>query len=190
MRNGAFVQFLDQLKPLTPRQRKMLSHPLDNRSDVPVAPLSGPTCASVCCPHCQANADCVAKWGRGCGLPRYRCDACEKTFNALTGTSLAQAAAHRAEHESGIVEADETFFLESFKGQRQLPRSARRRGGAAYTCGINAEQISVLVVCDRSGQTADFKLEKLDAPHVIAVLQPLVDQDAILCTDIATLPWR
>ena len=29
---------------------------------------------------------------------------------------LQQAGQHRATHESGIVEADETFFLESFKG--------------------------------------------------------------------------
>ena len=29
---------------------------------------------------------------------------------------------HQATHEQGIVEADETFFLESFKGQRQLNR--------------------------------------------------------------------
>lgn len=89
------------------------------------------------------------------------------------------AATHRAEHESGIVEADETFFLESFKGQRKLPRPARRRGGV----GAKWEQIAVLVVRDRSGQTADFKLDTLDARHITAVLQPLVDKDAILCTD-------
>ena len=42
---------------------------------------------------------------------------------------LAAAAKHRAEREGGIVEADETFFLESFKGQRHLHRPARKRGG-------------------------------------------------------------
>ena len=92
---------------------------------------------------------------------------------------LAAPAAHRPARESGIVEADETFFLESFKGQRQLPRPARKRGavGAAW------ERIAVLVVRDRSGQTADFRLQKVDAPHITAVLRPLVDKDAILCTD-------
>ena len=98
---------------------------------------------------------------------------------------LHHTAAHRAQHESGIVEADETFFLESFKGQRNLSRPARRRGGAARKRGINAEQIPVLVVRDRGGRTADFRLEKLDAEHVTAVLRPLVDRDAILCTDSA-----
>lgn len=96
---------------------------------------------------------------------------------------LQHVAQHRATHESGIVEADETFFLESFKGQRHLSRPAHKRGGTASKRGTGAEQIPVLVVRDRSGQTADFKLEKLDAEHVKAVLKPLVDQDAILCTD-------
>ena len=35
---------------------------------------------------------------------------------------LEAAASHRPAHEGGIVEADETFFLESFKGQRKLSR--------------------------------------------------------------------
>ena len=92
---------------------------------------------------------------------------------------LRAAATHRPAHEGGIVEADETFFLESFKGQRELPRPARKRGGV----GAQWEHIAVLVVRDRSGQTADFRLEKTDAPHITAVLRPLVDKDAILCTD-------
>jgi len=100
---------------------------------------------------------------------------------------LHQVSGHRAEHESGIVEADETFFLESFKGQRELPRTARKRGGVGRTRGTGADQIAVLVVRDRSGQTADFRLEKLDAAHVLAVLRPLVDPDAVLCTDGASV---
>jgi transposase-like protein len=96
---------------------------------------------------------------------------------------LQQAARHQATHESGIVEADETFFLESFKGQRHLARPARRRGGVGLTRGTSPDQVPVLVVRDRSGQTADFRLERLDAPHIIAVLRPLIDPEAILCTD-------
>ncbi|TBW07862.1 IS1595 family transposase [Azotobacter chroococcum subsp. isscasi] len=98
---------------------------------------------------------------------------------------LTQIADHQAQHESGIVEADETFFLESFKGQRDLPRPPRQRGGSAKRRGLSAEQIPVLVVRDRSGQHADFQLEKLDAAHVRERLHPLIDADAILCTDSA-----
>lgn len=48
---------------------------------------------------------------------------------------------------------------------------------------MSAEQIPVLVVRDRSGQHADFQLEKLDAAQVRERLHPLIDADAILCTD-------
>lgn len=92
---------------------------------------------------------------------------------------LKAASTHRSAHEGGIVEADETFFLESFKGQRKLLRPPRKRGGV----GAAWEHIAVLVVRDRSGQTADFRLQAIDAPHITAVLRPLVDKDAILCTD-------
>lgn len=98
---------------------------------------------------------------------------------------LSQVADYQAQQESGIVEADETFFLESFKGQRDLPRPPRKRGGSAKRRGLSAEQIPVLVVRDRSGQHADFQLEKLDAPHVEQRLRPLIEADAILCTDSA-----
>ena len=40
------------------------------------------------CPHCDAND--VRPWGQASGLPRSRCGACRRTFNALTGTSLAR----------------------------------------------------------------------------------------------------
>ncbi len=96
---------------------------------------------------------------------------------------LQATASHQALHESGIVEADETFFLESYKGQRHLYRPPRKRGGVGHAW----EHIAVLVVRDRSGQTADFRLAQCDTTHIAAVLQPLVDKDAILCTDGANV---
>lgn len=229
MRHVAFVELLDQVKHLTPAQRKQLIQHVMGRekSPAPSSPALLPT--ATACPHCGATDDRLGSWGQSHGLKRYRCRDCGRTFNALTGTALAHlrkreqwtryaelliegvslreasrrcqidkntafrwrhrflhdAAGHRAEREAGIVEVDETFFLESFKGQRHLPRLARHRGGVAGKRGLSAEQIPVLVVRDRSGQTADFKLEKLDAAHVIAALQPLVDPEAILCSDSA-----
>jgi transposase-like protein len=100
---------------------------------------------------------------------------------------LALAAEHQAQHESGIVEADETFFLESFKGQRPCPRQARRRGGVGRTRGTGPEQIPVLVVRDRTGETADFILPKLNAMEISLVLKPLIAADACLCTDGAAV---
>src|ERR1700734_1564709 len=57
---------------------------------------------------------------------------------------------------SGIVEADETFILESFKGRwSALPRKARRRGGTARHPGPYQDNIPVLVARDRKGATLD-----------------------------------
>jgi len=84
---------------------------------------------------------------------------------------------------SGIVEANETYFPESFKGQRHLSRVARKRGEKAGRCGLSAEKIAVLLVRDRHGETADFVLPDDSAGQVEVVLSPLLNQDILLCTD-------
>lgn len=90
----------------------------------------------------------------------------------------------KATHLTGIAEVDETFFLESFKGQKQgMARVPRRRGGHASKRGLSAEQVPVLICRDRTGGTADFVLEKADAKHISAALKPLLASDAVLCTD-------
>ena len=53
-----------------------------------IADIEARFAASPQCPHCGADA--VLKWGSANGLPRYRCKLCQVTFNALTGTPLAQ----------------------------------------------------------------------------------------------------
>lgn len=84
----------------------------------------------------------------------------------------------------GIAEADDTYFLESFKGKRKgMPRAVRKRGGKASKRGLSDEQIPVLVARDRAGNTADFILEAVDKFHVWIALNPLLAQDCILCTD-------
>jgi transposase-like protein len=85
----------------------------------------------------------------------------------------------------GITEADETYVLESNKGQRGLDRKARKRGGHASKPGISDEQICVLVARDRSGQTLDFvtgngPLTKL---LLTSSLKPVLDVDALLISD-------
>jgi len=179
----------------------------------------------VCC-HCASRQ--VIKNGRANGLQRYRCRACQRSFNALTGTPLArlhlrgkwldQAAAlrdglslnevaqrihvarstafrwrHRfltvpqtvqAQALIGIAEADETYFLRSYKGQRHgLDRAPRRRGGTAKLRGLGNEQVPVLIARDRSGGTANFVLEATTAAIIGATLKPILPNDTVLCTD-------
>jgi len=116
-----------------------------------------------------------------------RCGISKNTAFRWRHRFLARVAEHSDTRETGIIEADETFFLESFKGQRRLPRPSRKRGGVGATRGTGPDQIPAMVVRDRAGHTADFQLKKLDARHVREALQPLVDRESVLCSDSASV---
>lgn len=97
---------------------------------------------------------------------------------------LAAANEQQATNLTGIAEADEAFFLKSFKGKKRgMPRAARKRGGKAAKRGLSSEQIPVLICRDRTGCTADFVLKKIDKENLSAALKPLIAADAILCSD-------
>ena len=70
-----------------------------------------------------------------------------------------------------IVEADETFVLESLKGRwSDLPRKARKRGGKARQPGLHQDNVPILVARDRSGATFDVVLPQVDAASIAAAL--------------------
>ena len=93
---------------------------------------------------------------------------------------LAQAV--KASELTGAVEADETFFLRSSKGQR-TGRKPRERGGGASRKERGMDLIPVLVARDRSGSTADFLLEAVSMACLSQALKSRIHSDAILCTD-------
>jgi transposase-like protein len=85
---------------------------------------------------------------------------------------------------SGVVEADETFFHESFKGcRRGLARPARRRSGKADKRSLSAEQIPVVVARDRSGATFDAVLPRLDAASLNEALGERIPPATDFCCD-------
>jgi len=88
---------------------------------------------------------------------------------------------------AGIVEGDETFILESFKGKRsEMPRKARKRGGKSARRGLSAEQIPVIVARDRSGATTDAALAKLNRVAIAAALDGIVTPANEFCCDGGT----
>ena len=93
---------------------------------------------------------------------------------------LAQAV--KATELTGVVEADETFFLRSSKGQHP-GRKARKRGGCASRKDRGMDLIPILVVRDRSGATADFLVDAVSKICLSQALKPCIHSDAILCTD-------
>jgi transposase-like protein len=85
---------------------------------------------------------------------------------------------------AGIAEVDEIFLLESFKGQRKLPRPARKRGGVAEKPGLSAEQIPILIARNRTGAHIDAVLPDRSEAAVRPVLQGKLSKDGTLaCTD-------
>ncbi len=97
---------------------------------------------------------------------------------------LTAPAADKPSRLTGIVEADEMFILESFKGKRGgLSRKARKRGGKASKRGMSSEQIPVIVARDRAGATIDGVLPKLDRASVTKLLEGVITPDNVLCCD-------
>ena len=93
----------------------------------------------------------------------------------LAASVSARASRRQASKLSGIVEADETFILKSFKGRwSDLPRKARRRGGTARHPGPYQDNIPVLVARDRKGATFDAVLPQDDNASIAAALRGVV----------------
>ena len=94
----------------------------------------------------------------------------------------------KAVHMAGVVEADETYQLLSYKGQparlaRQTQRAPRRRGGKAAKRGVSSEQVPILVMRNRSGETSDFVLPNTGKAALKAVLPQALADDSVLCSD-------
>jgi transposase-like protein len=90
----------------------------------------------------------------------------------------------KAEHLEGIVEADETFLLESQKGRRKgLLRKPRKRGGKASKRGRSKELTCVLVARDRSGATTDAVCSSFSQAEVRDALSNRIQPDSVLCSD-------
>ena len=113
--------------------------------------------------ECLANGDTVAASAKRCGIAVSTAFRWRHRFLAAIETDT--------EKLRGIVEADETFVLESRKGDRSWSRAkegkpsaepparkARKRGGKATKRGLSDEQVPVLVATDRSGATVQRRL--------------------------------
>ncbi|SDD43225.1 Transposase [Massilia sp. PDC64] len=91
----------------------------------------------------------------------------------------------RPKRLSVIVEADETYLLESQKGARNMTRPPRLRGGVASRRGINREHDCLLVARDRNGETCDFHTGRgrVTATQLHACLKPVLPADVLLISD-------
>ena len=97
----------------------------------------------------------------------------------------------QAELLTGIVEMDETFFKESRKGERNLPRPARKRGGkkrlhspkASASRKKPVKKIPVLVACDRQQNIVSGVLEHMCWEDMFACLEGRIAPETPVCAD-------
>ena len=229
MKAPRFKSWLATLPSLNVQQRRQVLNALHAAVglDQVVALIDQIRTPGRCCPRC-GGTHCY-RHGVANDLQRFRCCACGRTFNDLSGTPLARLrlkckwldysqvlldslsvrkaadrlgvhrnTAFRWRHRflswakldrpaalNGIVEADETFLLESQKGSRKLDRPARRRGGRAGKRGISRDLDCILVARDRHGNTIDAVTGRgaLTAAQLEQHLLPRLDREALLVSD-------
>ena len=91
----------------------------------------------------------------------------------------------------GIVEADETFFRISFKGNHsrskffEMPREPHMRGEPAKHRGISLEKVCVPCAVNRDGKSIAriSNLGRASVSSISSVFGGHISPDAVLCTD-------
>jgi transposase-like protein len=101
---------------------------------------------------------------------------------------LVAAATDNAAMLSGVIEADETFLLRSFKGHRGWTdgnppenRAARPRAWGAIKRGLSNEQVPVLTALDNAGGIYEAILPSLAA--IEASLHGRIAPGSVVCSD-------
>ncbi len=91
----------------------------------------------------------------------------------------------------GTVEADETFFNLSYKGNHTkshdftMPRASHKRGNDVHTKGLSSDKVCVPCAVSDSGlaYAKPVKLGKISSDCVLKTFGNIISNDAILCTD-------
>lgn len=85
----------------------------------------------------------------------------------------------------GIIEADDTYFLLSFKGNKPLNRKSHKRGTPANKPGLSKEKVCVSCAIDRNGFSFS-KVSALGKPsykNLINVFNRCISRKSVLCCD-------
>ena len=92
---------------------------------------------------------------------------------------------------NGVVEADETFFALSFKGNHKksttftMPRKAHKRGKDIHTRDLSHEQVCVPCAVNRNGLSIAkiTNLGRVGAKDIHHAFDNRIEPNSILCTD-------
>ena len=103
---------------------------------------------------------------------------------------LGSASGLPADELGGIVEADEAYFVRSFKGNRGWKtgnppenRPPRYRGSGAVKRGLSSEQVPVVTGLDNSGHIVQGVLGSRTDGAISAVLAEHIEAGSLICSD-------
>jgi transposase-like protein len=134
--------------------------------------------------RCMVNGYSVRKSAEVCGIHKntsfiWR----HKVLDALTKLSDKLQL-------DGIVEADETFFPISFKGNHKksaftMPRESRKRGKSVSIRGLSKEQVCVPCAVARSGKAYGkiTNLGRVSTKDLHNIYDDRIKENATICTD-------
>ncbi len=88
MKDSQFKKLLSKIQELTLTQAEEIRGALEKHLQKESAQKFEIDFSELQCPYCHSSE--IGHWGCRNGLRRYRCKSCKKTFNSLTGTSLAR----------------------------------------------------------------------------------------------------
>ncbi len=133
-----------------------------------------------------ANAECMAE-GLSVRKTAARLNMSARKAFRWRHKFLASLSQQKPAGMTGVVEADETFFERSFKGQRKgLPRAPKKRGGSpkAKQSDEAGDKVPVLVANQRGSRiTFNQVLSGLDAATMTQALRPVLTTDVVLSSD-------
>jgi len=135
--------------------------------------------------NCMMNGISVRKAAHACGIHRNTAFAWRhKILDALQNMAASVSL-------DGIIEADETFFNLSYKGNHKksksftIPRTAHKRGNDTHIRGISYEKVCVPCAVDRNGHSISkiANLGRVSAKDLHTVYDGRFDAKSTLCTD-------
>ncbi len=152
-----FKAFIEQLGDLTEVQRSALAAALAGKGSAneAVALIEMRFAADPTCGHCKSKT--FGTWGHASGLRRYMCkaDGCRRTFNALTGTPLAQLHRRDAWLDYARALVDRTSLRKaadradvcletSFRWRHRFLQAARDKRPSLVTGIVEADETFIL----------------------------------------------
>jgi transposase-like protein len=150
-----FRAFVEQLGDLTEAQRAALTAGLAGKgsADDVIAMIEMRFATAPACGHCKSER--FGAWGHAGDLRRYKCKDCKRTFNALTGTPLAQL--HRRDawldYARAIVDRvslreaaarAEVCLETSFRWRHRFLETARNKRPSVVTGIVEADETFIL----------------------------------------------